>query len=572
MDWKVLLAVFGAGFLVVVIAVLGIAFLLFKPPVEEAGSLRFTVVTSSQPLAGASVTVYDSNKTVIREGTTDSEGIALFNLPKGTYSVEISSPGHGPEERGISILGSGEQKFTVKMSSGVSCQEDWDCTDWSDCVGDNQSRSCTDSNNCGTTVNKPDEAKSCTASLPSSCVDDPDCDDGDDCTLDKCADGNCSNTEITSCEDNDGCCPPTCTHATDSDCPEIPIPHSSGCDGDSDCDDGDPCTEDSCSSSSCTNLEVPNNTPCGENKICCYGFCSEPQCYTDDECMERAPPGQTLQLYCLEAGTCKARCLHTCLSEDGDSCPDCSCSPPCCGECDEVTEQCFHCLINDPEPYSWSKDSVDGNCEEQCGASYYCDEIAPAGTTEDSGCCGIDCSIDWGIDDDEFNCHYEETCLEGYLKDGDECYWGVTCTEEGWEDDPSSPDTYPCSPFSSTNACVDGGTCYYNFACALTGLSFEMCPMESASCGQTELVPSLCGNEGCNPDSYVCSGESGEECNPSGRYCDVDNYKCRYSNEGEWEWTTSLGTETACDDTHDNDCDGDLNCADSDCDGDPACS
>ena len=48
-----------------------------------------------------------------------------------------------------------------------TCTESWSCTDWSSCSGGTQTRTCTDANNCGTTVNKPAESRSCTVSLPS---------------------------------------------------------------------------------------------------------------------------------------------------------------------------------------------------------------------------------------------------------------------------------------------------------------------------------------------------------------------------------------------------------------------
>jgi PGF-pre-PGF domain-containing protein len=44
------------------------------------------------------------------------------------------------------------------------CQEDWECTSWSSCVSGQQTRDCEDLNECGTTEDKPDETKTCTAS------------------------------------------------------------------------------------------------------------------------------------------------------------------------------------------------------------------------------------------------------------------------------------------------------------------------------------------------------------------------------------------------------------------------
>jgi len=43
----------------------------------------------------------------------------------------------------------------------VVCVEDWSCTSWATCVNSQQTRTCTDANNCGTTANKPLEAQTC---------------------------------------------------------------------------------------------------------------------------------------------------------------------------------------------------------------------------------------------------------------------------------------------------------------------------------------------------------------------------------------------------------------------------
>ena len=43
----------------------------------------------------------------------------------------------------------------------VECNELWECSDWSICIDSIQSRSCIDSNKCGTKVNKPAETRAC---------------------------------------------------------------------------------------------------------------------------------------------------------------------------------------------------------------------------------------------------------------------------------------------------------------------------------------------------------------------------------------------------------------------------
>lgn len=81
-----------------------------------------------------------------------------------------------------------------------------------------------------------------TGSAPE-CSVESDCDDDDACTTDTCDDGTCSNADI--CDDGDACTMDTCD--SQAECSNEPI----------DCDDGDTCTRDGCSSSDgCTNPKL----------------------------------------------------------------------------------------------------------------------------------------------------------------------------------------------------------------------------------------------------------------------------------------------------------------------------
>lgn len=51
--------------------------------------------------------------------------------------------------------------FQGDLPLAPACQESWTCTDWSACSNDQQTRTCTDNNNCGTTTNKPSEQQGC---------------------------------------------------------------------------------------------------------------------------------------------------------------------------------------------------------------------------------------------------------------------------------------------------------------------------------------------------------------------------------------------------------------------------
>ena len=52
-------------------------------------------------------------------------------------------------------------KPTEIQDCQVICSEEWECTNWSDCINNQQTRICTDNNNCNSLDNKPEEIKSC---------------------------------------------------------------------------------------------------------------------------------------------------------------------------------------------------------------------------------------------------------------------------------------------------------------------------------------------------------------------------------------------------------------------------
>ena len=61
---------------------------------------------------------------------------------------------------------SGHDKTPVVVLTTITptpnqCAESWSCSDWSACSNNQQTRTCADSNNCGTTKNKPSESQAC---------------------------------------------------------------------------------------------------------------------------------------------------------------------------------------------------------------------------------------------------------------------------------------------------------------------------------------------------------------------------------------------------------------------------
>ena len=52
---------------------------------------------------------------------------------------------------------------TSELSSTSFCQENWECSDWGECMDGNQTRTCTDLNTCGTELTNPAEIAECSS-------------------------------------------------------------------------------------------------------------------------------------------------------------------------------------------------------------------------------------------------------------------------------------------------------------------------------------------------------------------------------------------------------------------------
>jgi len=55
----------------------------------------------------------------------------------------------------------GIPEIYIKKIHENICSENWECTDWSSCTSGQQTRTCTDSNSCGTIEDKPNEQQNC---------------------------------------------------------------------------------------------------------------------------------------------------------------------------------------------------------------------------------------------------------------------------------------------------------------------------------------------------------------------------------------------------------------------------
>ncbi|MCD4740777.1 BNR-4 repeat-containing protein [archaeon] len=139
--------------------------------------------------------------------------------------------------------------------TGNECSTNVDCDDDDDCTEDI----------CSETLKTCSHTQIPDCSSADQCQTSNDCHDNNSCTEDVCAGTpkHCSNVLITSCLDNDMCCPTGCT-GQDNDCPLLE------CSIDENCDDQQPCTIDKCTQGYCYHTNI---TSCANNDGCCPFNC-----------------------------------------------------------------------------------------------------------------------------------------------------------------------------------------------------------------------------------------------------------------------------------------------------------
>lgn len=329
------------------------------------------------PLEGAEITVIDSDGNTF-ENQTDSQGKTILHIPPGNYSVTASAEEHETETKEVML--SEDDSIEFDLLNITPCEEDWECTDWGECVEGQKQRKCTDNNECGTTSDKPEETKECDTEPEPECESDSDCDDQDPCTSNECVNGKCDYPDITECEDNDDCCPTGCEYAEDDDCPE-PVE----CQVDKQCESNDPCIDAYCSQDGeCKYADIAS---CNDDDDCCPDNCD----YTNDNDCEE----------CEEDWEC-------------DDWSDC--------EGDEKTRECEDqndCGTEDEKP-----DETASCCED----SSYCED--------NENCVDEECELKNCTEQQGDICTNEETCPEDYMdaSDTEQCC-PVSCVESGPQGD-----------------------------------------------------------------------------------------------------------------------------------------
>ncbi|HOU53653.1 MAG TPA: hypothetical protein PLQ97_06965 [Myxococcota bacterium] len=318
----------------------------------------------------------------------------------------------------------------------VSCRSGDACDDGDPCTDD---RCDPDLGVCSHSQSSCDDQRSCTRdwceagtgcrhdALPGFCERDEECRDEDPCTDDRC-------------DPDQGCCRfdlrPGCRTCRD----------------DADCEDHDPCTEDLCDRSTGTCRAVWTSVACDDGEVCTVGDrchlglcesgawndCDDRDPCTDDSCL----PGRG----CIQVAN-EAPCDDGDPCTEGDRCAEGGCRPgtpvvcndgnPCTADACEGPWGCVFSPVegpcNDNDACTEGDRCVRGAC--QPGAPVVCDDHNPC--TDDScdparGCRFVANTL---LCDDGNACTVGDQCLQGNCRAGSpaSCDDQVLCTVDGCE-------------------------------------------------------------------------------------------------------------------------------------------
>ncbi|MBI5610053.1 MAG: hypothetical protein HY902_14355, partial [Deltaproteobacteria bacterium] len=434
----------------------------------------------------------------------------------------------------------GASKSCQNTFNTAACTDGSACTDKDLCAGGKcagTSIDCDDKNVCTTDI--CDNAKGCVHNAISG-----ECNDGDDCTVgDACQDGACGAGKPKDCDDGNPCTQDTCDVSTGKCAPKIldGAPCSDGnacttpdnCVGDVckggpvNCDDKNPCTDDVCDpGNGCAN--TANTTGCNDGNACTLtdtcdgkGSCVGAPIDASVTCNDNNPCTQDV----CDQGTGCINPAQAAVCEDGNPCTNgdqCS-----AGKCKPGQNVCGCQVDADCLPQD------DGN---PCNGSMYCNkqkapyvcEIDPntlvvCDTSKDTVCSQNLCNSSTGScapvsAPDTKACNADDSvCTQNDMCKGGICTGGakLNCDDGNPCTDDLCDPKDGCKNVANTAPCSDGNGCTVGDVCA------------SAQC--VAGVGTVCNDDSpCTADSCVTStGKCKFDAAPfEGSTCDADGSKC----------------------------------------------
>jgi len=316
-----------------------------------------------------------------------------------------------------------------------------------------------------------------------------DCDDGNQCTEDICISGICENNPLSggSCDDglyctvNDYCDNGVCKGGGLMDCNDDNVCTDDACDENLDrcvhtnnnepCDDGLFCNgTDTCSGGSCS---VHSGNPCPPSAPYCIEAtdqCVSVACFNDSDCDDGNPCTDDI---CQNPGTDSANCINT--NDDSNSCND--------GKWCTINDRCSSgSCIGDPRNCNDGNECTDDICNENLDR---CDHPYNNNSCNDGLWCTINDRCQNGACTGE-----QRDCSDSYSCTIDTCNESLDRCEH-------SPPSGGCMPGQNRN-CGDCGT----QTCT------SSCTWGSCTCStQTQSQP--CGNCGSGQKTRTCSQSTG---------------------------------------------------------------
>ncbi len=357
-----------------------------------------------------------------------------------------------------------------------------------DCDGETDIGACDDGKPCTIDACDP-QAKQCKSI---SGADGLDCDaDGSACTSgDKCVAGQCIVGGKLDCDDKNPCTEDTCD--SKAGCTQKPLDATA-------CEDGNPCTiGDNCKSGQC---ETGSPKICESGDACVIAKCSIKEggkCNFDDA-LEGLPC--TDGNACTENDGCKSG------SCKGGSLTDCNDGNPCTSDSCDGKAGCVQVNNNKPCDADGNLCTVGDSCVGgtcTAGKATGCDDSNPCTVDScdgKSGKCAFDGSKAAGVPcNDDDVCTESDACADGGCKGKAKlCDDGNACTTD------SCDSKQGCSSTSSNAKCDDGDACSVGDAC-----QGNLCKGAAKTCddGDPCTLDSCEGKAGCkavqHQDKFLC--------------------------------------------------------------------
>ena len=413
---------------------------------------------------------------------------------------------------------------------GVACDDGDKCSENDSCKGGTckagAAKFCDDGKLC--TDDACDPKTGCTAknnTAPCS---------GDACKLGACASGACVLGTKTGCDDGNPCTTDVCDTKTNS-CTFTPVANGTVC-GDGtpcvdkstcaagkcqpgakiDCDDGNPCTNDTCDPATGCKW-TGNKAPCDDGDKCTTGdACNNGSCAkgTPLDVAKACDDGNPCTDQACDSGKGCLNPANSAPCDDGsictsnDACKDGKCQGGDAGKCDDG-KPCTNDLC-DPKTGDCSWSANTGACDDgdPCTANDACAAGKCAGTAkscDDSNNCTTDsCDAKTGAClnvavagtvacDDGSKCTKDDTCKDGKCTGGGApvCDDGNACT-----DDTCDPATGNCSFGPNSAPCNNGDKCTFGDTCkngkCITGSSQSCDDGTSCTTDSCDAVTGAC--------------------------------------------------------------------------------